>query len=313
MQTFLTRIPVLFFLCVYHKRNPPASSPNIGSQALPAALICNNGFYDCILSKILSLVIPRASKLFPITFYIFVLSTLNVYTDNLTLLPAFTALIAAADNAINVLASIWTGWSWFVGRPSKKLLCRLLRLFSHTAERFRFEMAISERACVQVAQEMRATSTVPPRVRWDARAVVSNAGQLTDDGRHCAVKEDWRGCAGSQRSFSPSAPSFEKPRSEAVSVASHLCCVSVNVQKWWLPPSAVATASVFKLVFYSSVCVFVNSRMKNKINGTSKGSWEIFHNVHWMGLDRAASHAALQCCKICRQSDVFLFPIIHHL
>lgn len=125
MQTFLTRIPVLF-LCVYHKRNPQASSPNIGSQALPAALICNNGFYDCILSKILSLLIPRASKLFPITFYIFAFSTLNAYTDNLTFLPAFTALIPAADNVINVLASSWTGWSWFVG------LFWLLLLFSHT-------------------------------------------------------------------------------------------------------------------------------------------------------------------------------------
>lgn len=225
MQTFPTRIPVLFFYVFIIKGTRKQVLPTLVPRLSQLLLYAIMGFYDCILSKILSLVIPRASKLFPITFYIFVLSTLNVYTDNLTLLPAFTALIPAADNAINVLASIWTGWSWFVGRPSKKLLCRLLRLSSHTAERFRFEMAISERACVQVAQEMRATSTVPPRVRWGARAVVSSdARQLTDDGHHCAVKEDWRGCAGSRRSFNPSAPSFEKPRSEARLCRQSCCC-----------------------------------------------------------------------------------------
>lgn len=136
--------------------------PNIGSQALAAALVCNHGFYDCILSKILSLVIPQASELFPITFYICAFSTLNVYSDNLTFLLAFTALIPAADNVINVLASTLTGWSRFVGRPSKKLLLWLLRLFSHTLERLRFETAISERDCVHVARELKAMSTVPP-------------------------------------------------------------------------------------------------------------------------------------------------------
>lgn len=193
-------IPVLF-LCVYHKRNPQASSPNIGSQALPAALICNNGFYDCILSKILSLLIPRASKLFPITFYIFAFSTLNVYTDNLTFLPAFTALIPAADNVINVLASSWTGWSWFVG------LFWLLLLFSHTAERFRFENGnFREGLCSSCTGD----ESDVDGATWCQVGCLGCCFQcqaaghfyiMTDDGRHCAVKEDWRGCAGGRRSF----------------------------------------------------------------------------------------------------------------
>lgn len=162
MRTFLTRIPVLFFYVFVIKGARKQVLPNICSQALPAALICSHGFYDCILSKILSIVIPQASELFPITFYIFAFSTLNVYSDNLTFLPAFTALIPAADNVINVLASNLTSWSRFVGRPSNKLLLWLLRLFSHTLERLRFETAISERGCVHVARELRAMSTVPP-------------------------------------------------------------------------------------------------------------------------------------------------------
>lgn len=98
-QTFQTRISFHFY-CTDHKMNPPAGfikhSVFIGFQALPAALRCNNGFYDGILSKIPSLVTPQASKLFLITFYTF--AFFNINCGNWKFQPAFNALTADADN-----------------------------------------------------------------------------------------------------------------------------------------------------------------------------------------------------------------------
>lgn len=101
----------------------------------------------------------------------------------------------------------------------------LYAFYLHTVERWRFKRVAEVGQGLTAKTKNSKSSLLPHEVgsdvdcatlcrvgRLDCCCELQAAGQsyiVTDDGHHCTVKEDWRGRAGSQRSFNTSAPSSE--------------------------------------------------------------------------------------------------------